>query len=288
MDKTAILIAAACCLGAAPPGARSQPIRVTECRVKVIDQVTLAADQAGVLEFVESREGDTVAARQRLAGVRDDVAAANLALATAQAEYVAEIEAKQKAHEIAVNEHKQALAANDRQRNTVPQLEVERLRLAIELALFEIEKARHEHHLSILRKELAEKELEQYLIAAPISGVITHVYKHKGEAVRPGDPVLELTSTDRVRVEGWLDLATSLRVTTGDKVRVQLNIPDVDVPVEQRVFDGRVSFVDLVVEPVSQRIRIWADVINQDNLLRPGLDQAVMTIEPSPVTASTR
>lgn len=287
MLKAAILISAMCCLSAAPPATKPQPIRVTECFVKVIDQVTLAADQAGVLEFVEPREGDTVAARQRLAGVRDDVAAANVALATAQAEYVAEIAAKEKAHDIAVNEEKQAHLANQTQRNTVPQLEVERLRLAKELASFEIEKARHEHRLSNLRKELAERELEQYVIAAPIGGVITHVYKFKGEAVRAGDPVLELTSTDRVRVEGWLELASGLHVTAGDRVRVQLNIPDVDLPIEQRVFEGKVSFVDVVVEPVSQRIKVWADVVNQDNLLRAGL-QADMTIEPSSLAAASR
>jgi multidrug efflux pump subunit AcrA (membrane-fusion protein) len=264
--------------GAEPP---PEPLRLTECRIKVIDQVTLAADQAGVLGFLECREGDAVQARQRMAGVRDDVVAAQLAIARQKAEYVAEIEAKQKAHEIAINEHEQSLAANRAQASTVPRLEIERLKLAKELAAFEIVKAQHELKLNQLHLHLAEQELAQFAIAAPFSGVVTHVFKHKGEAVRPGDPVLELTSTERLRVEGWLELADSFSVAAGARVKVRLNIPDVDLPVEGRSFEGRVSFVDVVVEPVSQRVKVWADVVNQDQVLRAGL-MADMTIERSP------
>lgn len=268
---------------AADPAAE---IRLTECRIKLIDQVTLAADQSGVLEFVEPREGATVTSRQKLAGVRDDVAEANLAVAHQKAEYIAEIEAKQKAYEIAVNEHEQALVANRSQVNTVPKLEIERLKLAKELASFEIERAKHEHKLHQLNRDLAEKELAQFFISAPFTGVVTRVFKLKGEAVRQGDPVLELTSTDRLRVEGWLELADSFAVSAGARVKVRLNVPDVDLPVEQRVFEGRVSFVDVVVEPVSQRVKVWADVINQNQLLRAGL-LADMTIERDAAAAST-
>jgi multidrug resistance efflux pump len=256
-------------------------VHLKECRIKLIDQVTLAADQSGIIDFVEPREGDAVMARQKIAGVRDEVAKANLAIARQKAGYTAEIEAKQKAHEIASNEYEQALAANRSQAKTVPQLEVERMRLARELAAFEIQKAQHEHTLNGLSRDLAERELAQFLIAAPFSGVITRVFKHKGEAVRQGDPVLELTSTDRLRVEGWLELPDSFSVSAGCRVKVRLSIPDADLPVEQRVFEGRVSFVDVVVEPVSQRVKVWADVINQDNLLRAGL-LADMNIERNP------
>ena len=52
---------------------------------------------------------------------------------------------------------------------------------------------------------------------------------------------------------------------------------------------GKIVFIDSVVQPVTQQVRIWADVENTDELLLPGLT-AVMSITPSrpPVAASRR
>ena len=41
---------------------------------------------------------------------------------------------------------------------------------------------------------------------------------------------------------------------------------------------GRVGFVGLKVEPISRKVRFWADVVNRDNLLRDG-STATLTIQ---------
>ncbi len=264
---------------AAEPSAKGE-IVITGCRVKIIDQIPLASDRAGVLFEMNLREGDPITGRQRVARIRDDVIQAQFAIAQQKAEYTAEVSAKEKAYLIAQNEYRQAVDANRDTARTVPLIEVERLKLAAELASFDIEKAKHELQVHRLERDQASAELQAYGITAPFSGVVTKVYKKRGEAVRQGDPVIELTSTERVRVDGWLELPDSYRVTQGMPVKVQLDIENYDLPEEKLVFEGRVTFVDVVVETTAEKVKISAEVVNHDNVLRAGLI-ARMTIIPT-------
>ncbi len=256
------------------------------CRVKIIDQIPLASDRAGVLSEMNLREGDPITARQRVARIRDDVIQAQFVIAQQNAEYVADVAAKEKSYLIAQNEYRQAVNANRDTARTVPEIEVERLKLATELALAEVEKAKHELQVHRLERDQASAELQAYGITAPFSGVVTKVFKKRGEAVRQGDPVIEITSTERVRVDGWLELPDSYRVSQGMPVKVQLDIENYDLPEEKQVFDGRVTFLDVVVEPTGEKVRISAEVVNHDNILRAGLT-ARMTIVPGKSAAVT-
>ena len=46
-------------------------------------------------------------------------------------------------------------------------------------------------------------------------------------------------------------------------------------------FDGEVVFVSPEVNPVNGQVRVWAEVVNRDNRLRPGL-QGTLTIHVEP------
>ena len=102
-----------------------------------------------------------------------------------------------------------------------------------------------------LQRDLKQTDLAAYSILAPFDGIVTKVYKQRGEAVRQGDPILELTNTDHVRVEGWVDLDYAWRLSLGNRVAVRLNIPDIELPVEEIVFEGRITFIDVSVQPVT-------------------------------------
>ncbi|MDP1797583.1 MAG: HlyD family efflux transporter periplasmic adaptor subunit [Planctomycetaceae bacterium] len=265
---------------------RTGEIVLVGCRVKIIDQIPLASDRAGVLSEMNLREGDPITGRQRVARIRDDVIQAQLAIAEQKANYTAEVSAKDKAYLIAVNEYRQAVNANRETARTVPEIEVERLKLAAELASFEIEKAKQDLQVHKLERDQASAELQAYGITAPFSGVVTKIFKKRGEAVRQGDPVIELTSTERVRVDGWLELPDSFRVSQGMPVKVQLDIENYDLPEEKQIFDGRVTFVDVVVEPTGEKVKISAEVVNHDNILRAGLT-ARMSIIPGTAAVVT-
>ena len=112
--------------------------------------------------------------------------------------------------------------------------------------------------------------------------MVTKVLKAKGEAVREGDPILEISSTARVKVEGYVNIKDVWSISQGCRVKVQLDIAEAELPVEKLTFDGRIVFVDVKVQPVTGEIRVWAEVANKDNVLRDGLTSK-MTIYPTEI-----
>lgn len=263
----------------------SSPITLNRCRIKLIDNVLLASDRAGILAFVEPEEGDSVTSGQQVAGLRDEVAVARLAITEKQAENDIEVRYAVKAAEVAEAEHEKAVEANRRVRGAVPEVEVRRLKLAAERSVLQIEQAKHQLEINRLNRDEASAELQTYRIVAPFDGTVTRVYKSRGEAVQQGDPILELASTRRVRVEGYVELADVWKVRPGARVEVQLAVPEVELEIEQATFEGRIVFVDVNVQPVTRQVRVWAEVSNREDILRAGL-AARMTIHPGEVASA--
>lgn len=265
---------------AAAEAAAAGPIQLEECRIKLIDQVTLASDRPGVLKFVEPEEGDHVKKSQQVASLKDAVARAELAVARKKATDDVQVRYARKAKEVAEKEYEKNLQANKEFPGAVPDVEVIRSKLAAERAVLQIEKAQHDQEINKLTAEESEAKLETYQVVAPIDGIVTRVWKSEGEAVNQGDKILEVSSTDRVRVEGYLPIEDMWRVEPGSAVQVQLNVPEVELPVEDETFKGHIVFVDVAVEPVTRQVRVWAEVQNRENILRAGLT-ADMTIYPN-------
>jgi len=256
----------------------SSPITLTRCRIKLRDQFTLAFDQPGILAFVEPEEGDRVRAGQEVAGLNDEVPQAMYDVAQKKAENDIQPRFARKAADVAQAELLSAMETNRQVPGTVPDIEVQRLKLAWEKSQLSIELADDEFLISGLEAKEAQARLDMYRLKAPFDGVVTQVYKRKGEAVRQGDPILEMANTDRVRVEGRVAMTDVWKVKASTPVRVQLQIPEVDLPEEHRIFNGRVVFVDVAVQPVTREVRVWAEVTNDGNILKDGLT-ATMTID---------
>jgi multidrug resistance efflux pump len=274
--------------GEVPPQTR-KPIDLTRCRIKLIDKVTLASDRPGILRFVEPKEGDPIKRDQPVAGLQDDVPRAKLARATKEAENDIEVRFSTKAAEVAKNELEQAILVNKDVADTIPGIEISRLRLAKEKSVLQIEQAQHSLDINKIAVEEASAELKTYEIPAPFSGTVTRVFKKKGEAVRQGDPIMEVVNTERLRAEGHVEISDIWSVQVGDSVEVYLDIPDVDLPVEKEKFTGRIVFIDVEVEPVTRRVKVWADLVNRGGLLRAGLtaNMKILPTQPKPAALKT-
>src|SRR5262249_51379748 len=148
--------------------------------------------------------------------------------------------------------------AAENQRGLIPVaiMELEKLKLAAEKSTLSIEHAVHELAINRLNADVARAELATFAVRAEFNGVVTRVFKKKGEAVRQGDPIVELINPDRVRIEGRIGLAHLRYATQGGSVRVRLSVPDLDLPEEQEEFYGNITFVDLVSDPVTHETRI--------------------------------
>lgn len=257
-----------------------KPIEVKFHAIKAVNQALLATERPGVVDFVGPKEGDVVRKGDIVARLADAVPKANLEVARLTADSQVESKFARLSNAVSQVEYEKAVMANERQPNAVTDMEVRKLKLDWDKTRLQIEKADHETEINVMKAKQAEAELKTYWILAPFDGVVTRVQKQKGEAVRQGDPVLEVVNTDTVRIEGRVKDRDIWNVKVGSPVEVRLALTDDhSLPVEKQVFQGRIGFVDVVGE--LNENRVWAELPNPDHILRPGLT-ATMAILPGP------
>jgi len=264
----------------APAGRPGRTIRVDRPLVVPLDEVVLSCERPGILWEVPVREGDTVSDGQLLAKLKDDVAKAALAVAEAEAASDVDIRYAQAATGVAQLEYERMQDANRRVAQAVPDVEVRKARLAAEKAALEIEKATQAREVHLLKRDEAAVQLETYRIEAPFDGFVSRVYLSRGASVKQGDPVIELVNTKKVRVEGYVAVGDLARVRRGSAVVVQLDPAEAGKDAAKQAYPGKVVFVDVKSTPAEHMVRVWAEVDNLDNTLRPGLTPT-MTILPA-------
>ena len=114
-------------------------------------------------------------------------------------------------------------------------------------------------------------ELELHTLLASMNGHVVDVYKHSGEWLAVGEPLLRVVRLDRLRIEAFVD-PTELgpQEITGRQVRVTAVLERGRV----EEFPGEVTFVRSIIDTNGQ-YRIQAEVANRQEaghwLLRPGL-----------------
>ena len=243
------------------------------CRILLIDRRQLASDIPGVISFVEPREGDSVEKGELVAKLRDEVVTAELAVAEKKAASDVAIEHARAAHAFSEVEYAKQRVLFSQMATT--SLEVERTKVIAERSRLEVKQAELQQELDALARDEVRARLSIYHIQAPFDGVVTNVYKYPGEAIRQGDPILEIVSTDRVRVEGYIPVPEAVRVRQGMLAEVRVANLDPDNPLATQTFQGKVVFVDPTVSLPG--VKVWAEIPNPDGALREGL-AAYMTI----------
>lgn len=251
----------------ARPQSDNRAIVVPQCRIRLNDDVQLSCERTGILDVVV-QEGTEVKAGSVVAKIRDDEVRANLAVISKEASNDVEVRFAQKATELAQVKYLRALDANKASPGTVPELELRELRLLADKSLLQLEQAKHQFELAGLRRDEITERMKSYYVAAPFDAFVAQVHKQTGEVVREGEPVLELANTRLVRVEGYLDANDVPFVRMGTVVSVSLAPRSVG---GNLAFSGRVAYVGVKVEPVTQKVRFWATVENHDNVLKDGL-----------------
>lgn len=253
-------------------------VTVERCRVMILDRVTLASPRAGILSFVEVREGDTVSQGQVVAGLDASIAKAQLAIARHRASNTVDLRFANESIELSKVEYDRALKANGKIEGSTlfTEFDLRRLKLAVDKSVLMKEQAQNEARIHALTVEQLEAELKTYSVETPFPGTVTRVLRTRGEAVTLGEPILDVVNLDRVRVEGFVGVRDGLRLKRGLPVTVQLDLSDVDLPEDEKTMKGKLTSVDVGVEPVSGQIRISAEVPNPKGVLRSGLMTRMM------------
>ena len=289
MQVTLIALSTAFLLAGPQPASvqtrSNQPFLVSDCLITLIEDVTVPAQEAGVLkelrtakrgpdgtaEYVEVREGIEVVEGQLLGRIDDElerklreVAQYKLEVAEKEAKNYISVQYAEAAHKVATVEVEQAKEANRRHPGTVPATELRRMQLAQKQAGLQIEQSRYDLEIAAVsvsvrqaENEVADLQIGRRQILAPVDGIVAERYVDEGEWVRPGDDVLRIVRMDRVRIEGTVKASemSPAQLRRGQRVDVRLDPQGQSVP-------GRLVHVSPIMSTGS-RFEVWAEVENR-------------------------
>ncbi|MCO6046164.1 HlyD family efflux transporter periplasmic adaptor subunit [Aeoliella sp. ICT_H6.2] len=256
--------------------ASAQTIEVESVVLRLIDEADLAAGESGIVIELNVSEGQGVKRGDVIARI-DDTAAriaeqtarAELALAKAKAENDVAVRAAQTAQRVAEAELARSQESIARFPKSVSQSQIDVERLSIDKLKLEVEAGKQEQHLASLAQQVAERKLEaaqleinRRKIVSPIDAMVVEVEAAVGEWVEPGQKVVRLVSTQRLKAEGFVSASEAARDLSGATAVVQLD--------NGQTVTGRVAFVSPEIDPINKQVRIWAELDNSDGKLRPG------------------
>lgn len=296
----AVFCAFAAIIVARPSSAADQPPVLTHCLVSVTDrngEAQVPAQEGGVIVSINVRKGQFVKKGEVVAQIDDTIpqaekkkAAAERDAAQEKADSDVNIKYSTAAAGVAEFTYRRNKEAFDSVKNSVPWVEVKRLELDWQRALFQIQQAHIDQRVDKLTAnaksaevEAADESIRHRQIKSPLDGIVVGFTPHEGEWVKPGDTVMDIVRLDRLQVEGYLKASQYAPTDIRDrKVVVSVSLAHHPEPVQ---FPGQIVFVSPIVE-ASGEYRVLAEVDNRkdttgrndDWLLRPG-DTASMTID---------
>lgn len=159
-------------------------VTLPKCSVKLLDSVVLATDRAGLIAFVEPREGDDVRKDQEIVFLKDDDLVAVYHIAKAKAENDVNKRFAVASAAVAKAELEKMLESNRKVPGSIPATEVERARLHLAHTELQGEQADHDGAVAKLEVKKAAAELKASKIEAPFDGIVRKVLKQKGEIGR--------------------------------------------------------------------------------------------------------
>lgn len=257
------------------------------CKVVLVEEIRLPAQQPGLIAFQELEVGMSVSADQEVARIEDSqakgqlrLAEEKLAKAQKQANTTIALRRAQATARLRLAEMNKAISANRRVSGTVPSLDLMRMRSAAEDAKMVVEQARVERELAAsevrLRQvevQLAKEMVSRHAIRSPLQGVVVEVLRHRGDWVDAGDAVARVLRLDRVHIHGMLNVRDFGPEVAGCLVTVEMVTPQN----KTETFAGKLIFVSPEIDPINGDFRVVAEVENRQLLLRPGLSVS-MTI----------
>lgn len=242
------------------------------CVVKIIDEVNVSVQEAGLITALEVREGMTLESGAVVGHVDDGQARMDKLIAEAayhaaerKAQNDVEILHAEDASKVAEYEYRASLMANEKSPNAVAQVKLNELALAYQKANRQIELAKHNRELSRLEAEAkrveveaADDQIRRRRITAPMSGQITEVPVHVGQWVKPGDVVFRLVRLDRLSVDGILSAAD---YAPSDVLNRPVTIETTLARGRRMQFAGKVTFVHPEIDHRG-KFRIKAEITN--------------------------
>lgn len=233
----------------APPEERRARVRVVEVRPEAVTdyldlpsdllparRAVLAAEIPGTVETLRVEEGQRVGPGHLVATV--DTRAVQQELAEAQAVY-----------DQAADEYRRAEALFES-------------RSVTRSALVD---ARAAHDVAEARLGSARLRLDKSRVEAPWGGVVAARHVEVGDYVVPGQAMVELLDTSRLKVRAPVPASDVPFVAVGEPVTIRIS----SLPGES--FEGTVVRLAAELDPDARTLGLEAEIANRDGRLRPGM-----------------
>jgi RND family efflux transporter MFP subunit len=270
-----LLVAAALAGPPADPGAgpSDDVIVIRRCAVDYERTTAVGSALHGVMKECLVEAGTPVKEGQVLGRLEDGDARAELKLREAAAGSDVDLRLWENRRDLAKNRLK--ITESLLRRNATNREEYTQHRLEAEGASIEVENAQHRRQLAAAQRLQAAALLHAREFVSPHPGVVTAVFKRRGESVAPKDPIFRVVDVDHLVVTGQVDVVDVWRLREGQPVKVTPEVAGAELPVEREVFAGRLVFIDPQVDPLSQTCKLLVKCDNRARLLRAGLEARV-------------
>ena len=213
-------------------------------------QATVKSKVSGVVLETSVREGMNVSAGQVIARLDDADARARVAQ---QAAMLKEANAR-----LALATKNEANSQALLRQNYISQSSFDTTRNSVELAQAAVDAAR-------AQLDLARIALNDTLIRAPLSGVVSKRFVQAGEKLSPDSPVMAIVDLQHLTLDAQVPASDIPRVQVGQDVRFKVDGFDA------REFSGKVARINPAAEAGSRSMLVYISVANSDQLLRAGM-----------------
>lgn len=238
-----------------------------------VEKSEVSAQVEGVIKKMELKVGSPVEEGGTIGLLHDDRARLTAAKARVAAESKGAIAKGEAEKEFKVAEAARLALLNRKGAGYVSAAEVQKAEAEVKIAAAAILEAQENQKLAEAELAIAEQMLKDHTIRAPFTGIITARNLNPGEAVRPNEPVVQLVKIDTIKFYGEVPIEYAYKIKLGMAVDIQPEIEDADLPIEQKRFRGKITFVSPETVTVNKTVfQVHAEVQNNKELeLRAGL-----------------
>ncbi len=237
------------------------------CAVRALREVRVAAPVGGVIESVEVRPGQQVAAGDVLARFDAGLGRAELALAEARAADTSVRDTA--AARIGALTSRLARLERALGSRAVSEAEVETARLDLEIARGDLARAEAELRFAALEADRVRLGVEKSVVRSPVAGTVGEMLIDAGEAPDSQQPIAVVTVTNPLRVEAWVPAAAAPAFLSASDYRARIGGTE-------RVLDF--DYAAPMADVSSGTISVFFTLTAPD--LLPGLDCTIIAPPP--------
>ena len=130
----------------------------------------------------------------------------------------------------------------------------------------EVEKKEAEYKVAAVEHDMAAEQLHRRQVISPLSGTITEIMLHVGEACQPYQPLVRVVDARRC----YFITNTEAKLVAGLKLGQTVKM-EIDTEAGLVTVEGKIVFLSPLVDPASglRKVKVLFD--NGDGRVRPGV-----------------